>query len=233
MAGTVAPNIVTNGLVLYLDAANVKSYPGSGTVWRDIVGTNNGTLINGPTFDPSNVGSIVFDGVNDYVNFGSSFNLNTNIGFTISLYFKITTYSVLYPTLFTIKTSIGSSLCLLLSINGNYSPLTFGWNGNSYRPTSLSNLSTNIWYQLSLIYNGNGVNNSSNFSIYLNNIFFPLSVGNTFSGIGNVNTLGTLNTGTSNFWYNGNIASTQIYNRALSSTEILQNYNATKTRYGL
>jgi hypothetical protein len=235
MAFNYSPKIVTDGLVLYLDAANPNSYVSGSTTWRDISrGGNNGALINGPTYSSANGGSIVFDGTNDYVNFGSSFNLNTNIGFTISLYFKITTYSVLYPTLFTIKTSIGSSLCLLLSsIDGSYSPLTFGWNGNSYRPTSLSNLSTNIWYQLSLIYNGNGVNNSSNFSIYLNNIFFPLSVGNDFSGIGNVNTLGTLNTGTSNFWYNGNIASTQIYNRALSATEVLQNYNATKTRFGL
>ena len=63
-----SPRIVTDGLVLYLDAANTKSYPGSGTTWTDISGkSNNGTLTNGPTFDSGNKGTIVFDGSNDYV----------------------------------------------------------------------------------------------------------------------------------------------------------------------
>ena len=68
MAFSFSPRIVTDGLVLYLDAANQRSYPGSGTTWSDISrGGNNGTLVNGPTFDPGNGGSIVFDGVDDYV----------------------------------------------------------------------------------------------------------------------------------------------------------------------
>jgi hypothetical protein len=67
MAFNYSPKIVTDGLVLYLDAANPKSYPGTGTAWNDISrGGNNGTLVNGPTFDSTNGGSIVFDGVNDY-----------------------------------------------------------------------------------------------------------------------------------------------------------------------
>ena len=62
------PSIVRDNLVLYLDAANTKSYPGSGTTWKDISGKgNNGTLTNGPTFDSNNLGSIDFDGVNDHV----------------------------------------------------------------------------------------------------------------------------------------------------------------------
>ena len=67
MAGIVAPNIVTDGLVLYLDAANTKSYASGSTAWNDLVGINNGTLVNGPTFNSANGGSIVFDGSNDYV----------------------------------------------------------------------------------------------------------------------------------------------------------------------
>ena len=62
------PNIVTDGLVLCLDAANKRSYPGTGTTWTDrSANGNNGTLTNGPTFDSANGGSIVFDGTNDYV----------------------------------------------------------------------------------------------------------------------------------------------------------------------
>ena len=70
MAGRIAyyGNIVTSGLVLNLDAAKRDSYPGSGTIWRDISGNgNNGTLTNGPTFNSDNYGSIAFDGVDDYV----------------------------------------------------------------------------------------------------------------------------------------------------------------------
>lgn len=63
------PNIVTDGLVLYLDAANTKSYPGSGTTWNDLSGNgNNGTLINGYIFNSIGNGNLVFDGSNDYVN---------------------------------------------------------------------------------------------------------------------------------------------------------------------
>ena len=71
MAGRIAyyGNIVKDGLVLDLDAAKKDSYPGTGTAWNDISGNrNNGTLTNGPTFNSSNGGSIVFDGTNDYIN---------------------------------------------------------------------------------------------------------------------------------------------------------------------
>ena len=62
------PTIVTNGLVLALDAGDRNSYPGTGTTWRDLSGNNNnGTLTNGPTFNTGSLGSIVFDGVDDYV----------------------------------------------------------------------------------------------------------------------------------------------------------------------
>ena len=71
-----APQIVTNGLVMYLDAANPKSYPTTGTAWYDRSGNGNtGTLTNGPTFNSGNNGSIVFDGIDDYVSLSSSPNL--------------------------------------------------------------------------------------------------------------------------------------------------------------
>ena len=70
MAGKSGPDIVENGLVLCLDAANKLSYRGTGTTWTDLSGNNNNvTLTNGPTFNAGNQGSIVFDGVDDYANF--------------------------------------------------------------------------------------------------------------------------------------------------------------------
>ena len=68
MAFIHSPKLVTNGLVLCLDAANKLSYPGSGTTWYDLSGNaNNGTLTNGPTFNSANSGSIVFDYIDDYI----------------------------------------------------------------------------------------------------------------------------------------------------------------------
>ena len=76
MAFSYSPKIVTDGLVLYLDAANNRSYPGSGTTWTDLSrGGNNGTLTNGPTFNGANGGSIVFDGTNDFIDCGNASNL--------------------------------------------------------------------------------------------------------------------------------------------------------------
>ena len=72
------PNVVYNGLVLYLDAANNKSYVSGSTSWNDLTGNKNvGTLTNGPTFNTGSGGSIVFDGVDDYVNLGTSINFST------------------------------------------------------------------------------------------------------------------------------------------------------------
>jgi len=74
MAFSYSPKIATDGLVLCLDAANNRSYPGSGTAWTDLSrGGNNGALTNGPTFNSANGGSIVFDGTNDYVQVTSPF----------------------------------------------------------------------------------------------------------------------------------------------------------------
>ena len=60
-----SPRIVTDGLVFCLDAANIRSYPGTGTTWTDLKGGNEGTLTNGPTFSSDNAGSISTDGSND------------------------------------------------------------------------------------------------------------------------------------------------------------------------
>ena len=88
------PKIVTNGLVLYLDAANKKSYPGTGTTWTDLSGLgNNGTLTNGPTFNSANGGSIVFDGVDDYVSVANNSSLNASTQ-TVSVWYYAQTISL-------------------------------------------------------------------------------------------------------------------------------------------
>lgn len=74
MAFSFSPKIVTDGLVLYYDAANPSSYPGSGNVIYDLSrNRNNGTLINSPSYDTTNGGSLIFDGTNDYIQFTSTY----------------------------------------------------------------------------------------------------------------------------------------------------------------
>jgi hypothetical protein len=87
-----SPSIVTNGLVMCLDAANTKSYPGSGTTWTDLTGNGiNGTLTNGPTFNSGNNGSIVFDGSNDYVTISPGAITNFGTGqFALEVWINLT-----------------------------------------------------------------------------------------------------------------------------------------------
>ena len=92
------PNIITDGLVLALDAANSRSYPGTGTTWSDLSGNgNSGTLTNGPTFNSGNGGSIVFDGVDDNISFsGNTFNYSPGTSGEVSLEIWV------YPTVHTL-----------------------------------------------------------------------------------------------------------------------------------
>jgi hypothetical protein len=86
------PNVTDSGLVLNLDAGNIKSYPGTGTIWFDKSGNaNNGTLINGPTFNTGSLGSIVFDGVDDYVSTNYSGGIFTTLTLSAWIYKTNTT----------------------------------------------------------------------------------------------------------------------------------------------
>ena len=84
------PTVVTNGLVLALDAGDRNSYVSGSTTWFDLTGVNNGTLTNGPTFNTGSGGSIVFDGVDDYVNLGANSSNYSRTSFTIDSWVKFT-----------------------------------------------------------------------------------------------------------------------------------------------
>jgi len=222
------PNIVTNGLVLSLDAANTKSYSGSGTTWFDKSGNaKNGTLTNGPTFSSENGGSIVFDGVNETINLGTGNTFLPLPQFTIDIWFKslgtvLTTGTI--PGLFGFTYGIR---CIL-----NATSMTFAVdNGVNINGISTSGtfISDNKWYNATFYHTG------TNMGIYINGIFGN-SIDRTWDGTGRYATntwnLGRDNNNPTQF-YPGHIASCKIYNKVLTASEILQNYNATKTRFGL
>lgn len=221
MAGTVAPNIVTNGLVLALDAANTKSYPGSGTAWVDLVNNNNGTLINGPTFNSADGGSIVFDGVDDRVVLNSTVTLSGP--FTWSIFCK----SNLMTGVQNRQVYLSGNINFEQSDQDTLFIFNFaGVSINLELPIGL--IPQGTFYQATLV---RKLDNT--FDFYYNGVKQTLrSGGNIQTSLEmTINTIGSVSGG-GRFW-NGNISIVNIYNRLLTDQEILQNYNATKTRFGL
>jgi len=229
------PKIVTSGLVLALDAADKLSYPGTGTTWRDLSGNNNtGTLTNGPTFSAANMGSIVFDGTNDYVNIPYNVNLNPSSNISVSLWLTLTATDTTIRN--PIELSAVSDELYFILWRADLSPKRWGWgvkqsNGTTAETTSTAtNFSTNTWYNIALVANSS----AGQVYFYYNGI---LDGGVAYNGTIKQNASATLSiaadAANSRRYWQGNISNTLIYNRALSTAEVLQNYNATKKRFGL
>ena len=222
------PKIVTNGLVLALDAADKNSYIGSGTSWRDLSGNNyTSTLTNGPTFSNSNVGSILFDGTNDYVvssNFTPNFSTKTLSGWV-----KLSSVSQQGGGVVTLQSTDG---LVFDSIVYNETGQGWGFGSNGFSRTNwsgVSETSTSVWVNITATYE------NSNYRMYRNGILIY-----TLTSFGALNfnfnsnvQLAYRHLGGGSAFLAGNIANTFVYNRILTGTEILQNYNATKTRFGL
>ena len=240
MATKYSPKIVTNGLVLSLDAANNKSYPGSGTTWSDLSGNSyNGTLTNGPTFNSGNGGSIVFNASTQYVDTANTSGLNfTNTSGTVSLWIKTTAAF----------SSGAYIIAKQMDATGGWS-MDFNTVGVPYFETKNNASGATACYRFATVVCNNGVWHNvvatftTSTSVVANN-----TITMYVDGVSSNSTLNQLltyggntsenikigrRTGTSIDAYNGNIAIVQIYNRLLSATEVLQNYNATKSRFGL
>jgi hypothetical protein len=226
-----SPKIVTDGLVLCLDAGNPLSYPGSGNVWNDLSGNgNNGTLVNGVGYNSNNRGSLVFDGINDYVSCGDQEIFKISSTLTLEAWFRITTYRN-WSGIVGKSNSIKGVYVMQLSASAqrvrfsynSVSPFTINIRDGNYP------LTTNQWVHSVITYHGTNVH------FYINGNFdVSHNIGSiTFdTGSGFPVTLGQDPPGTNEF-FQGNISVSRIYNRALSAQEIQQNYNATKGRFGL
>lgn len=214
------PNIITDGLVLNLDAGNTKSYPGTGTTWTDRSGFgNNGTLINGPTFNAGNGGSIVLDGVDDFGDFGNNQSLNITGDLSVSVWIRTTGLG---------GNRIMVAKQVLPSNAANYEGYLKGnsvywWDGQGERNTGISVLS-NQWSNIIYTRISTTVTAYINYNLVGSVTVFPQ---------GPVTANLTVGKDQNNQNFSGNIASVQIYNRALSASEVLQNYNATKGRFGI
>jgi hypothetical protein len=220
-----SPRIVTSGLVLALDAAERLSYPRTGTTWRDLSGNNNnGTLTNGPTFSVGNMGSIVFDGTNDYI--GSFPTQISGVG-------SKTICAFIYPT-----TTSRAGIC---GIRNDLDGWVFTINRTSpgnltyFHTTGTTcevsaGITTNTWSYVCVTYS----TTTATVILYRNGV----QVGSPITSVSSIVSSpfnGVIGDEQSNYAtpFKGNMSSVQIYNRSLTATEILQNYNATKSRFGL
>jgi hypothetical protein len=217
------PNIVVDGLVLSLDAANTKSYPGTGTVWSDLSRNgNNGTLTNGPTFNAGNGGNIVFDGVNDFISILGSTSITTA---TLLIWVYRNGNQPNYAGMFYSRGSSANGINFFSTTNN----LSYTWNDapNTYNFSSGLVVPNLQWSMCAVSIS------ATNAVLYVGSSSGLLSATNNVSH--SPTTIDALRIASDNYWspFKGSVSNAMFYNRALSPTEILQNFNATKGRFGL
>jgi hypothetical protein len=220
------PKIVTDGLVLCLDAANPKSYPGSGTSWTDLSGNgNNGTLVNGVGYSSSNSGYLTFNGSTHGVELDSAPQLFSN---------SVTMIGWFYFNESNVRDVLFGNHDTTPAVNferHTSNRLRLYWNTGANDIFTGNNVSlANVWQQICIVRN----KEISKFQFYVNSIIVS-DQNVTSADIATVS--GTFRIGrdvrTDNTATNGNISKFCLYNRALTAQEIQQNFNATRGRYGI
>lgn len=216
MAIEAGPRIVTNGLIYDLDGAVSRSYSGSGlTVYDAETNTIAGTLVNGVTYSTNNNGFFTFDGTNDYINAGNDSSLQISSG-TISAWARATSPGGGYRGIIAKQYAYG-----MFYVDGVF--VAYDWQAASPRSSGI-NVADGAWKHLVLTFSGGAG------TLYINGSSVLSAVYNISNNASNLFIGAEANAGQ---YAACNIAQALVYNRALSPSEILQNYNATKRRYGL
>lgn len=238
-----SPLSPTNGLVLCLDAANKRSYPGSGGTWFDLSGNGyNGTLTNGPTLNTGLGGGISFDGTNDFVDVAATAFLGGSGSVTLSAFAYAGSLALPANSIIT-KMQVANdqpAYAMAVLSNGKFYFLTTTGSANGAQEwlSTSSVVSINTWYHLAFTYTwGSG----ASLRAYVNGLD---TAGSWSTGNGNVTFTGTTalpirigrlqHTGVNTFFsWNGILDDIRIYNRALAAAEVRQLFNAKRRRYGL
>ena len=217
--------VVQDGLILNLDAGASTSYPGSGTTWTSLVGSGTGTLTNGPTYSSTNGGSILFDGTNDYM----SANISCNRTYYSIEWWTRPTARSNYDQMILMNStgSSGSYWSGFTSVTNSSGTLNIGLDTGNLISIS-SALQNGIWHHFTWTFNNgtatvykNGTQLSTRSIPSHSADFTLLQIG---AGPG-------FNEGT---LFDGNCASLRLYsNKVLTSTEVSQNFNALRARFGI
>jgi hypothetical protein len=214
-----------------LDAGNYASYPTTGTKWVDISGNfNNITLINGPVWGSASGGTFTFDGTDDYgiVPYNSAWNYNNNI--TLEAWVMVTSTTSNYQGIFGPFDNSSAYNGFNFSVNANTNKFAFlvgGNNGSAYYVQQNTQYSLNTWYHLV------GVINNGTSRLYVNGVLQNDSTSMSVASPIGPFMIGRFYSNTNDFYFGGKISNGRFYNRVLSQSEILQNYNALKGRFGL
>ncbi|MEY4333677.1 MAG: Synechococcus phage [Bacteroidota bacterium] len=235
VAPAVPPTLVTAGLVLNLDAGNSSSYVGSGNNWNDLSGNNNnGTLTNGPVFNSANGGSIVFDGIDDVVSFGNILNIGLN-SWTMSCWLKFDggtgTFGIMG------KTSYRSNMGRYnIYVDNNYINAFFQPSTNSLIATPIAPYLDNKFHNIVL-----SINRTSMIYLYVDGVSVGTPIDISSSSSVDLNNSDNFYIGSYAssdgqsplYFFKGNMGQALIYNRALSASEVTNNFNVFKSRFGL
>jgi len=234
------PPIVTDGLVLYLDAANSKSYPGSGTTWIDLIGTNNATFEgsgganNTPQFQNTNLGVLNFDGVDDKIIIAPS-TFTTFNEVSISMWVKVLSNDGGYNCFFSSRnTETGNDYSSGINIDQTNSTST-SWTFTSVEGAgriggASDQMTTSVnfgeWAHLGVTIS------TSNIEVYINGQpQNSRSRNNVAIGLQYISIGSRYYSNNYKGWLNADISNIQLYNRVLTQKEVLQNYNALKGRF--
>jgi len=216
MGVKVGPRIIQNGLILDVDAAVPRSYSGTGLTANGLIGGINGTLVNGVGFGTTNNGFFIFDGTNDYINFGNSSTLQQSTG-SLSAWTK--------------ASSPGSGYRGIIAKQGAYGLfytdsvlVAYDWAADTPRSTGI-NIADNTWKNVVLTYQS-GVSNGTR--IYINGVSVLTT---TITILNQINNLFGGAEANANQFASCQISSFNMYSRVLTAQEVLQNYNTTKGRF--
>lgn len=224
-----ARKTVQSGLLYYLDAGQLRSYPRSGTSWTNIYNSSwSGTLTNGPTFTSTNGGGIVFDGTDDYVLLGSPSVSVPASAITFSVWVKDNSYFLGRRGIMQTGNLKGGIFGPCMYYKAEAGVLAPGFvismtSGTSYTVNGTVNRS------YSTVYNFSGTYDGGTMRIYVNGV-----LDNSAAASGTIRQLGNhyLGPDGDSNYFACTIYAVLMYNRALSATELLQNYNVQKVRYG-
>jgi len=229
----VGPIEVVDNIYMQIDAANLRSYSGSGLTSSGLISGIGATLVNGIGFSSSNNGSFFFDGSDDYIRLPTNFfTHDSGTPFTISIWFRTATSGVILGQQNTINPGTISGYVPAIYIDTNGKLRTSCFWGGSTTNQSLSSISVNDnkWHQVSVTFE------SSSHKSYVDGMLFDTISKNQVSY--SVTYYYFIGSGTNAAWpsagnmtLTGNISNFIFYNKALTATEILQNYHATKGRY--
>jgi hypothetical protein len=218
----VIPSYPTS-LKLFIDAGNPLSYSGSGTTVTDLIGTQNGTLTNGVGYSTSNGGYFTFDGVNDYIDLGINTTIQPTTARTVSLWVNMDSSSSLSAFYGDNNSSTDRSGTLIWFDSNGYRSILCG--ASSYQVLNFGNITKNVWYYLTLSFNGATIKEYINGSLTnsaTQTVIPTNEINRTLIGKNSDNSL----------FLKGNVSQCKIYNVQRTDAEVLTDFNEFKARYG-